>query len=296
MEKLKINFDISEDDKAINDMLEAYYNCPTAVKYLSQFNIPDETIKKQIAKIYSFVLDLNYCKNCPGCDKCKKENPCFITKITYESGSIDQTLVPCKEFTKKMAFEQQFLVKDFDDEWVKYALKDMDQNKERAVAVNEYLKYRKGLSNRWLFLNGGLNSGRSFVSALLTVDAAKNDLGPICYIDSTKRFKELNDLNFTNKDEFQNQINILSGCKILVLDDFGNEYKNDFIRDAIILDILQKRASQKLLTIFTSDFTINEIVELYSTSAAGKIRAKQLGNLIKKTCQNEINLGDLSIY
>jgi len=81
-----------------------------------------------------------------------------------------------------------------------------------------------------------------------------------------------------------------------VLDDFGNEFKNDLIRDAIIFPIISARANKKLLTIITSDFTISEIVTLYSTSKAGALRAKQIGSLIKSTAKEEISFGDLAIY
>ena len=91
-------------------------------------------------------------------------------------------------------------------------------------------------------------------------------------------------------------VNIVNNLLLALVDDFGNEFKTDFIRDAIIFQIISNRASKKVFTIFTSDFTIDEIQELYSTSKAGAIRARQIANLIKGSAGKEINLGDLSIY
>ena len=75
-----------------------------------------------------------------------------------------------------------------------------------------------------------------------------------------------------------------------------NEYKNDFIRDGILFEILSKRASDKLFTIFTSDFSIEDVVALYSTTKSATIRAKQIGKIIKNNAEEEINLGEISIY
>ena len=83
---------------------------------------------------------------------------------------------------------------------------------------------------------------------------------------------------------------------MLVLDDFGNEHKNDFERDAILFEILSKRSANRLFTIFTSDFNIDEIVTLYGTTKAAMIRARQIGRLIKGNVKEETSLGEVGIY
>lgn len=295
MEKIKINFSVDNNALEEEQMYKEFLANPQAVKDIEQLNIPSEVIRKNIAKIYNFVLDLNFCKKCPGCDKCTKENPCFVTKISYEDGLVEQSLVPCKKLTQKMAFQEQFVIRDYDAKWVNDSFKEMDKNKERALAVQKFTAAINGGAN-WIYLTGGINSGRSYVAALMTNDFAKKGKGKIAYINTPKRIKELNDLNYSNKDEFQAQLELLSSVPLLVFDDFGSEYKNDFIRDAVLLEIIQKRASKKLLTIFTSDFTISEIQEMYSLNTPGKIRAKQLATYIKQLSGSEINLGDLPIY
>ena len=129
------------------------------------------------------------------------------------------------------------------------------------------------------------------------VDAARRDRGPICYLNSTLRLRELNDLGYgKKKEEFDRKLELYSNVPILVLDDFGNEFKTDFVRDAILFPILSTRAGKRLLTIFTSDFTISDVETLYSNTKAGAIRAKQIARLIQSMCKEEINLGDISIY
>ncbi len=91
-------------------------------------------------------------------------------------------------------------------------------------------------------------------------------------------------------------MDLYCNCDVLVFDDFGNEFKNDLIRDSIIFEIISKRSAAHLFTIFTSDFSIEDIVTLYSTSKSAALRAKQIGRLIKNNAQEEINLGEISIY
>ena len=297
MEKLKIDEMYQSDEKLLDMMREAYRNCPTAVKYCKDNGIPENVIDDEITKVYDFVRDLNYCKNCPGVKKCAKENPMLCTRIVYTSGIIERQLVPCKEIIKRMNFERLFEVKDFPDEWLDISLRDdVDSSVGRKAALGKYTNYLKKGLNDWIYLIGNKRSGRSYLAAAMVVDAAKRGKGPICYLDSSLRIRELNDISLKRKEDFQKLLDFYSNVPILVLDDFGNEFKTDFIRDAIVFQILSNRLSKKLLTIFTSDFSIEDIQELYSTSKAGAIRARQIAGILKEGAGKEINLGEIAIY
>ncbi len=297
MEKLKVKMKVESDNDILEDMKKAYAACPAAVKYCNDLKIPAEKIDENIVKIFDFVSDINYCKKCPGVKKCAKSNPLLCTKIVYEHGEIDRQLVPCKELLKQVTFKKQFITMDFEEEWLDSTLRNIDRNAGRDIALEKYHDFVKNKDNSWIYLTGSKNSGRSFFASALVVDAARRDRGPICYLNSTLRLRELNDLGYgKKKEEFDRKLELYSNVPILVLDDFGNEFKTDFVRDAILFPILSTRAGKRLLTIFTSDFTISDVETLYSNTKAGAIRAKQIARLIQSMCKEEINLGDISIY
>lgn len=297
MEKLKVNIKVDSDDELLEKMKEMYRSCPQAIKYCNDLNIPPEKIDENIVKIYDFVNDINYCNKCPGVKKCAKQNPLLCTKIIYSHGEVDRQLVPCKELLKQIAFKNQFVVRDFEEDWLDSTLRSIDRNAGRDLALAKYRDFVKTKDNSWIYLTGSKNSGRSFFAAALTVDSARRERGPICFLNSTLRLRELNDLGYgKRKEEFDKKLELYSNVPILVLDDFGNEFKTDFVRDAILFPILSTRAGKRLLTIFTSDFNINEVETLYSNTKAGAIRAKQIARLIKSMCKEEINLGEISIY
>ena len=297
MEKLKPNFEIEDDNDILASMKEAYNACAPAVKYCKEIGIPDDKIDDNITKIFDFVCDINYCKKCPGVKECKKNNPLLVSKVTYKNEVVSNTLVPCKALLKQMAFDKQFKVRDFPEEWLYKKLKDLDETNERKLALKKYVDYLKGGYSGWIYLTGGMGTGRSFFSALVTVDAANRNIGPICFLNSANRVRELNDIAYSKKgNDFQEALDRYCQVPILVLDDFGNEFKNDFVRDAIIYPILSYRANKNLFTIITSDFSINDLKTLYGMNKAGEIRARQIATLLQKECGTEINLGDLKIY
>lgn len=299
MEKLKINLDIEENsDDTLLSMKQAYESCSAAVKYCKDIGIPDEEIDANIVKIFDFVCDVNYCKRCPGVKNCKKNNPLLVSKVVYKNNVVSNQLVPCKALLRQMAFDKQFKVRDFPEDWLNKKLKDLDETLERKRALKKYVDFIKGGYSGWIYLNGGIGTGRSYFSAVISVDAANRNLGPICYLNCINRIREINDFAFAKKgNDFQLLIDRYSQVPILVLDDFGNEFKSEFVRDGILYPILSYRATHNLFTIINSDFTIEEIKTLYGLgNRAGEIRAKQIANLLINECGEEINLGDLKVY
>ena len=60
--------------------------------------------------------------------------------------------------------------------------------------------------------------------------------------------------------------------------------------------VLAVTCNKKLFTIITSNFSLDDIEVLYSTSNAGAIMSKQIVKTIRAMCKKEINFGDLKLY
>lgn len=297
MEKLNINLQFDDDKELRAQMREAYEKCAPAKKYVQELGIPEEAINKSLSAVYDFVSDLNYCKKCPGINNCNKNNGTLCVKIDYVDGIVERRMVPCKEILRRMTLDKQFYIADFDKSLLDLSLKDVDQNKGRKEALAKYISYIKDGRSNWLYLCGGPGSGKSYFAGMLACDAAKNNRSPIIFANATRRIKELSDLQYSDKEEFQKMLNRYCTCELLVLDDFANEFKSEFVRDAIVFPILSMRASKKLMTIITSDFTIEDVETLYAcNSKAGGIRARQISQLLRALCDKEIIVGDLPIY
>ena len=293
MEKIKVDLNITSSDDILEGMYQEYLSCPQAIKYLAKLGLTDQQIRDHITKVYDFVMDLKYCSKCPGVDKCQKDNPLFCTKISYHNGYVDREVSPCKKFLERVEFQNQFLIRDFDSNYLDITFKDVEDNQPKSEIIEKYIQFKKFKINNWMYVTGMANTGKSFAVTAVAVDIAKNKLGPIIYADTNRRIAELTDFYFKDKERFKREMDRYCSVPVLVFDDFGNEVKTDVIRDAIIFPILSTRASKKLFTIIVSDFTINDIVALYSTSKAGEIRAKQIGSIIKNVAGKEINLGDI---
>lgn len=302
MEKIKIDLNINDDVEFEQQMLKEFYDHQEAVKYVKKLGVSDETIKKEIAKIYNFLLDFKYCENCPGLNKCNKEQPTLCTKLTYVDGVLDRELTYCKKALQKLESDAQFITRDFPAEWLNANIASIDnvqQDLGRKEVAKKFTAFTAKKYDGWIYIMGGQNTGRSYITAVLANKLiAEKNLGPIAFLNSGDRIKELNDLTYSKeKAKFEKLLERYSSVPVLVFDDFGNGYINDYVRDAIIQPILAKRAQKRLLTIFTSDYTIDEIGTLFTTNQnAGLIRAEQIKKILKALCGKEISLGTLGLY
>lgn len=299
MERLKPTFYVESNEKTLEDMYQKYLSCPIAIKYLHKIGLTDELVRKNIVKIIDFVNDCEYCIKCPGLAACQKEQKYICSDVTYRNGIVSQTIIPCKAYIRKISLMKRFLTFDFDDSWFDYDLKNLSKISSRNKLLKAYADIINNKEHRWLYILGGTGSGKSFLAAQIGIDFLKrNPSFTACFISANKRFKELVDFYYDKKDRslFDNTLQKYINVDVLIIDDFGNEYKNDLIRETILFTLISKRRKSSKLTIFTSDFSIDDIVTMYSTSKSAEPKARQIGQIIKEESLGEINVGTLPVY
>ena len=149
-------------------------------------------------------------------------------------------------------------------------------------------------SNEWIYIKGDMSTGKSFFAATLCVDSARNKLfESISFVDVPERFKELTDLAFQKSPKFVELLDRIKNSEMLVLDDLGNEFRSDFVRDNVFFPILAYRAKNKMFTIITSNYSIEDICTMYYTNQASKPKIDQIRQLLNIMCKKEITLPSL---
>lgn len=296
LKRIEVELSLENSNEEIEKMYDEIISNKELLSELEKIGITSkDVIKDNVVKINDYLEDLKYCKNCKGVKNCKKSTRLLNTRLTYENGIVERQLEPCKFILDDLKVENLFYFKDFDDEIDSTILDNVDMNKIKKTIFQSFLKAMQKKDGKWFYITGSPRTGRTYFGIVLAYSAI-NRGKTVSFINSSFRFKELSDLSMINKTKFDSMIKTLTECDILFIDDFGNEYKNDYIRDGILFQILYSRSNKHLVTVFTSDFSIDEVVTLYSLNKAGTIRAKQIGNLIKSNIDEEFNFGEISIY
>lgn len=297
MDKIKVpEIDVGDlssfIEKSFNDLKEdtEVYN---QIKLL---NVTNKIVKDNIAAFLEFQEDAHYCAKCPGVANCTKERPHFQLRLSFDGKFLERSYAPCEKILKKWEEDVQYPLCDFPAEWRQASFSNMNVTAERTEVVVAADKVIQGESKRWLFLSGNPRTGKSYLAATIANELIHAKKGPIAYINTPTRLKELTDMAFEQKEAFRKTLDLYINVPVLILDDFGNEYKSDYVRDTILFPILSERSKNEKITLFTSDFTFDEIAKMYGGNASSQIRSNQLKRLLLAMCKAPIELKGLSVY
>ena len=298
MERYKPKIEEMIDASTVKEMEDVVFSNLKALKYLHSLGLNDEAIKNNIAKIYDFAVDMENCKGCKGLAYCNKEPKHLVNSVSYKGGVVDRNLVPCKKYLEFANFKKRLAVYDFEEEWLNNTFTTVSnaRSKSKTAILNEYVKVCKKESNRWIFIKGNVASGKSYFAATMIVESArKGDFQSLGFMNVPSRFKELSDLAFTKNPRFDDEMDKYKTIELLVLDDFGNEFKSDFVRDNILFPIISARLKNKLPTIITSNYTIDDCASMYQTTNASKPKIEQIRQMLNLMCEKEFILIDPSL-
>ena len=162
-----------------------------------------------------------------------------------------------------------------EDMIMKHASKDI-MNKELASTIDHFLS---NTSKKGLFICGPSGCGKSTLAGFLTRSLAKQGyhLGyvhfPTYLIDLKNSFNEFG--NDNNIEELRN-------VDYLVIDDLGGENVTGWSRDEVLAAVLTYRNQNKKITLFTSQYTQDDLIKIYTLKkdAREKIKVERLLNTI----------------
>lgn len=286
----------AEIKKMIGDMFNEIKSDKELMTYLKKLGIEDnEFIRNNVATIMLVKDDLDYCRKCPGFANCNKNHHHYLFTLNYDGKSLGKSLTPCELKIKDDKIEQSYLVRDFPSSWREVTVMSLDKSKVRAPLIKRSKEAQRSEKN-WIYIMGSHRSGKSIFAAAILNDFIKMFKGKGIFLNYPERVRELQDYTYSNKEDFNNLMKMYSTVDYLVIDNFGNEYKSEYVRDSITLAILNERARRGLVTIFTSEFDFDDISYMYALNAAGKARGKQLKNLLNDYAVNPIDISSAPIY
>ncbi len=285
MEFNKINY--VSDDELKEYKKELYNNIINDTPFYSEvikLGFNNEDIMSNLTKFEDFRTNYNVIKDIKTYDDCIKNN-CFEKIILVREGKFIERKVELLEpVSDNLRYFKRFIFKDFPHKFDNVSLKQCD-NKDKIKLISKDLKNKK-----WIYIHGGHNSGKTFTCIGVINNFIDSRDGEVAFINTNITFGELIDLYFAkNKELFNSYISRIINAELIVLDNFGGEVKNEYMRDLILLPILQGRNNNGKLTIFNSNYSIEEVGELYSLNKlSGKITSKNIVDIIKSNINKPI--------
>lgn len=285
----KLNIDIVDKEK-INKIREyaiyKIYSDKECIDFINENNISEEVVKRNASKFLKMIEERNICKNCTDLSSCKKQNKGSVITLTYDKDEeiLNLKMTACKLCSNFLKMSKNYIYRDFPDYYLNIKINELanaDYAVSRKNVFNTLREIYRDSEKKGIYLYGGRQVGKSLILAVFSRMMIEKSNSTCAYIDTPTFVKNTNDLNFTNKDEFNRRIKEIMNVDLLFFDDFGNEYKNIFIRDTIIYPILNERLKNGKFTFFSSNYSLDEIERMYELSERFSPKSKQLVELIK---------------
>ncbi len=266
-----------QKEESINELIKD----PYIMKVLSDGQVGRDFIEENWVEFLDFQEDVQKCKDCMGLYQCHKVSKGMKQAVHVENHHLKTVLVPCKygkEILEKQNILSHITVSNVSDDLLLSDLKSIKDimNKELASTIDHFLS---NTSKKGLFICGPSGCGKSTLAGFLTRSLAKQGyhLGyvhcPTYLIDLKNSFNEFG--NDNNIEELRN-------VDYLVIDDLGGENVTGWSRDEVLAAVLTYRNQNKKITLFTSQYTQDDLIKIYTLKkdAREKIKVERLLNTI----------------
>lgn len=267
----KIDFEKFKKDKAEEILKEKLL-----IEYLKNNNFTKEDVYKDP---FIFNDTLNSLKSLINHDF-NKELDGYIIGVKKEGEfyyPYRQASLELKKYLEKTRHLKNYIVNHFENLY-DLNFDDLSIENESVSYINLYhyfkeFDYKK--TKKGLYICGNLGIGKTFLMAAFLNSLAKQGY-KIAFIKLSEFISKYKNIELlTDKIELINNIKTVD---ILALDDLGSEYITSFVKDEILMPILDYRMNSKLLTFFTSNYNFKQLENIYvdSNNKSDQVNAKRI--------------------
>lgn len=244
----------------------------------------EKVLMKYTSKLENTCAELKNCSGCKGLDFCKNEVNGFVDYPYVEDDFIIFSYTPCK-YKKEMEknksrtlfYETPTILRN-----AKMSELYIEEEREKII---EYLDsfIKKFPKFKGVYLYGSFGSGKSYI-----LNAAVNELSKKGYkcvsIYYPSLLKKLKDTLSYSSIVYQQIFSELEKAEILLIDDIGAENNTVWARDEVLGTLLQERMDEGKITLFSSNYTLEELEEHLSITKDGKeaVKARRIIERIKQ--------------
>ena len=251
--------------------------------------ITDEMIDKSMSALFEFYL---FQQN--------KKDPVtqgFKPKLILNTNAIDITYVPEDskiEHDREVSARKNLRLIDLPTSLhdVKLSQVEITPERKQAMAdISQFLSaYSKNIHQKGLFLSGSFGVGKTFILAGLANSLAMMN----------KRVVFMHVPNFIaglsshfNDNSLPEEVQRISNCDVLILDDIGAENLSQWSRDEVLAVILQSRMDNQLPTFFSSNFSMNDLEEHFkeTKNAIDPVKAARLMERVRTLAKEVVVSG-----
>lgn len=278
-------FDFDDDfknqkEKSINELMNDHH----VLEILSRYHLDRSIIEDNWAEFLDYQEDLQKCSNCHGLNDCQKVTHGMKQFMEIENNEVIISSMPCKygkELMERQEILSHILVRNVSDKMVLVTPNDIKElSATDESAIKKVYSYILEPKNHGFFIQGQSRVGKSTLAGFLIRNLAKN--GNSCgYIHFPTFLMDLK--NSFGEYGNDNNTEALRKLDYLVIDDLGGENVTPWSRDEVLSSIITYRMQNQKPTFFTSEYTKDDLIKIYSLKVKDprdRIKVERLINSI----------------
>ncbi len=235
------------------------------MNFIDENHITNNEFNKYLETFMAYYLKKGLCKDCQGLSTCKQSRNGLVPLILKDGMYIDIDYAPCgflEEANKDNLVNLHLYNTSITN--IQGNVYVNNERKEVLTFIKKFLEtYQEDPNQMGLYLYGKYGTGKSYIMGNFAIELARKgiDTAFVYYPDFVRYIKSL-----ITTGGIDSLIKDLKRIPILFIDDFGGESNSTFIRDEILLPILQYRMVNKKPMFVTSNLSDKEIIDHLAVS------------------------------
>jgi len=259
--------------------------------YLKEFQqehpeLTREDYLRSLSMVYEAVKEQYWCANCPGLAQCPNLVKGHYSRLAVQNGQITSAIAPC---SKQLAHEEQQrsrrLMRSYhiSEETLAASFEQLEVDSANRAVVARAIRFCEEMESggkvKGIYLHGPFGVGKSYLMGAVARELSNRGIASLMvYVpDFVREIKEsIADNSYAGKLEWLKEV------PVLILDDIGAESLTPWIRDEVLGVILHHRVSDHLPTLYTSNYSLEELEEHLSISNGNRIELTKARRIMER--------------
>lgn len=294
MKEMKNLLNLQAIDGAIDRIKRTILADPRVQRYMQEQNIEltEEKIENSLSELLIFYDHYFKCEKSHRLDDCQQQYPGFRPELVDAGNRLHLVYRPCParlEWEKKQAVSCKIRAFYLPKAMLEASVAQLDLSTDGGDGRNQAIHFCFSFASAYdgktfrkgAYLYGPFGVGKTYILSAMANELAKKgfEVGFVYLPDLIRELKSA-----IGEQTLERMMDEIKQIQVLILDDIGAEMVTTWVRDEIIGPLLQHRLADGKPTFFTSNRSIEELIESYSRTADGtvdKLKANRIGDRIK---------------
>lgn len=275
MKQVSLQFELDDEmKKQRRQMFEALLTQPEITAFKEKYNISEADIEPYAQRYQRWLVNIRLCNGCEGLHMCRQNDRGLILDMVVDNGILMQEVRKCDYLTaeeQQRAHLKKFIISDMPDHWAQLSLASLDldnESDEYLLTVTQMASWVRSPLEKGYYVYGLPGVGKTYLVACVANMMAKNGK-TVAFVHVPTLMQRLKSY-LDNRNEFENVIGKMKSADIAIFDDIGAESVTSWVRDELLLPILNDRAERKKTTWFTSNEDLKSLKNHYMYNQKGE--------------------------